>query len=81
MSFNYYLYDVVRLIPYGRVTSYAAIAKYLVDNRASRRVGWSLNSSFQIEPEVTAHRVVNRNGMQSGVIHFPPDRPMAQMFK
>ena len=57
MSFNDDVYDVVRLIPYGRVTAYGAIAKYLVDNRASRRVGWALNSSFHVEPEVPAHRV------------------------
>ena len=81
MSFNDDVYDVVRLIPFGRVTAYGAIAKYLGDNRASRRVGWALNSSFHVEPEVPAHRVVNRNGMLSGAMHFPPDRPMAQMLK
>ena len=81
MSFNDDVYDVVRLIPYGRVTTYGAIAKYLGDNRASRRVGLALNSSFHVEPEVPAHRVVNRNGMLSGAMYFPPDRPMAQMLK
>ena len=81
MSFNKDVYDVVRLIPHGRVTAYGAIAKYLGDARASRRVGWALNSSFtEIPeiPEVPAHRVVNRNGMLSGAMHFPPDRPMAE---
>ena len=81
MSFNDDVYDLVRLIPYGRVTSFGAIAKYLVNNRASRRVGWALNISFHVESEVPAHRVVNRNGMLSGAMHFPPDRPMAQMLK
>ena len=79
MSFNNDVYDIVRIIPYGRVTTYGALAKYLVDNSASRRVGWALNSSFRVEPEVPAHRVVNRNGMLSGAMHFPPDRPMSKM--
>ena len=79
MSFNNDVYDIVRIIPYGRVTTYGALAKYLVDNSASRRVGWALNRSFRVEPEVPAHRVVNRNGMLSGAMHFPPDRPMSKM--
>ena len=57
MSFNKDVYDVVRLIPHGRVTAYGAIAKYLGDARASRRVGWALNSSFTEIPKVPAHRV------------------------
>ena len=81
MSFNEDVYDVVRLIPHGRVTAYGAIARYLGDTRASRRVGWALNSSFGVEPEVPAHRVVNRNGMLSGAMHFPPEKPMAQMLE
>jgi len=81
MSFNEDVFEVVRLIPHGRVTAYGAIARYLGDTRASRRVGWELNSSFTIEPEVPAHRVVNRNGMLSGAMHFPPDKPMAELLK
>tara|TARA_Y100001978_G_C23601211_1_gene388855 strand:- start:250 stop:417 length:168 start_codon:yes stop_codon:yes gene_type:complete len=54
---------------------------YLFENRASRRVGWALNNNFHVEPEVPAHRVVNRNGMLSGAMHFPPDRKMAQILK
>ena len=65
MIFNDYVYEVVRLIPHVRVTAYGAIAKYLGDDRASRRIGWELNSNFAIEPEVPAHRVVNRIGMIS----------------
>ena len=71
MRFNEDIYAVVRLIPYGRVTAYGAIARYLGYTRASRRVGWAINSSFSIETEVPAHRVVNRNGMLSGAMHFP----------
>ena len=73
LSFNDDVYEVVRLIPHGRVTAYGAIAKYLGDARASRRIGWALNSSFAVEPEVPAHRVVNRNGMLSGEMHFSRD--------
>jgi methylated-DNA-protein-cysteine methyltransferase-like protein len=76
-SFEQDVYDVVRAVPEGRVTSYGAIAKVLGSARASRRVGWVLNKSFGAEPPVPAHRVVNRLGMLSGAIHFPADRPMA----
>jgi len=78
MSFNEDVYEVVRNIPSGRVTSYGAIAKYLGDSRASRRVGWALNKSFLVSPPVPAHRVVNRLGMLSGALHFPPQKPMAE---
>jgi len=78
MSFNEDVFEVVRNIPSGRVTSYGAIAKYLGDARASRRVGWALNKSFTISPPVPAHRVVNRLGMLSGALHFPPQRSIAE---
>ena len=55
MRFNEDVYEVFRLITYGRVTSYGAIARYLLDTRASRLVGWALNSSFSIETEVPEH--------------------------
>ena len=77
MNFNEDVFEVVRLIPKGRVTSYGAIAKYLGDARASRRIGWALNKSFTSTPYVPAHRVVNRLGMLSGALHFPPERSMA----
>lgn len=77
-SFEHDVYDVVRAIPSGRVTSYGAIAKVLGATRASRRVGWVLNKSFGKQPAVPAHRVVNRLGMLTGAIHFPADRPMAE---
>jgi methylated-DNA-protein-cysteine methyltransferase-like protein len=75
-SFEQDVYDVVRAIPSGRVTSYGAIAKVLGAARASRRVGWVLKKSFGEHPPVPAHRVVNRLGMLTGAIHFPADRPM-----
>ena len=64
------VYDVVRLVPFGRVTTYGAVADYL-QLGASRMVGWALYNSFTEEP-VPAHRVVNRKGELSGRGHFPP---------
>jgi len=64
------VYDVVRLIPKGRVTSYGAIAKYLGAARSSRMVGWAMNNSHVQEKPVPAHRVVNRNGLLTGRHHF-----------
>ena len=64
------VYEVVRLIPEGRVTSYGAIAKYLGTARSSRVVGWAMNSSHSHHSPVPAHRVVNRNGMLTGKHHF-----------
>ena len=81
MKFNEDVYEVVRLITYGRVTSYGSIARYVGDTRASRRVGWALNSSFSIDTEVPAHRGVNRNGMISGAMHFPLEKPIAEMLE
>ena len=77
MIFNEDVFAVVRLIPKGRVTTYGALAKYLGNARASRRMGWVLNKSFTVTPDVPAHRVVNRLGMLSGALHFPPERSMA----
>lgn len=64
------VYEVTRLIPYGRVTSYGAIAKYIGSPGASRMVGWALNNSHTQEDFIPAHRVVNRNGVLTGKHHF-----------
>ena len=69
------VYEVVKLIPKGRVSSYGAIARYLGANKASRLVGYALAGSFE-GMDVPAHRVVNRNGLLSGAHNFPKDRPM-----
>ena len=66
------IYEVVREVPKGRVTSYGAIAKYLGSAQSSRLVGWAMNNSHAQKPPVPAHRVVNRNGQLSGKHHFPP---------
>lgn len=62
------VYAVTRLIPYGRVTSYGAIARFLGAARSARMVGWALNNSH--DKDVPAHRVVNRNGVLTGKHHF-----------
>ena len=64
------VYDVARLIPKGRVTSYGAIAKYLGTGRSARMVGYAMNNAHAQIPVVPAHRVVNRNGMLTGKHHF-----------
>lgn len=63
------VFDVVRLIPQGRVTSYGAIAKYLGTPKSSRMVGWAMNASHKYA-DIPAHRVVNRNGILTGKFHF-----------
>lgn len=73
------VFDVVRLIPKGRVTSYGAIAKYLGTAGSSRMVGWAMNASHHVKPKVPAHRVVNRNGMLTGKAHFETPTKMQEL--
>ena len=68
-SFFEDVYEVVKLIPAGRVTSYGAIAHYLGTRGSARMVGWAMNASHAM-PEIPAHRVVNRNGLLTGRHHF-----------
>ena len=75
------VYATVRLIPPGRVTSYGAIARYLGTGLSARVVGWALNLSHGKEPFVPAHRVVNRNGLLTGKIHFRPTSAMQEMLE
>lgn len=75
------VYDVVRLIPKGKVTSYGAIAKYLGAARSARMVGWAMNQAHSISPPVPAHRVVNRNGLLSGKAHFSTPDKMEDLLK
>ncbi len=67
------VYDVVRLIPEGKVTSYGAIGNYLGVKGSARMVGWAMNQAGAY-PDVPAHRVVNRSGLLSGKAHFGGDR-------
>lgn len=64
------VYEVVRLIPYGRVTSYGAIARYLGSAQSARMVGWAMNHSHKLKEKIPAHRVVNRNGLLTGQAFF-----------
>ena len=69
---NFYdmVYQVVRLIPKGRVTSYGAIANYLGTKGSSRMVGYAMMACGNANPPVPAHRVVNSQGLLSGKFHF-----------
>lgn len=75
------VYEVVKLIPEGRVTSYGAIAKYLSAPRSSRMVGWAMNNAHHLKEKIPAHRVVNRNGMLTGKMHFSTPYEMEQLLK
>jgi methylated-DNA-protein-cysteine methyltransferase related protein len=68
------VYEVVKLIPFGRVTSYGAVAAYLGAKSSSRMVGWAMNQSHSIKIAIPAHRVVNRNGLLTGKAHFGGER-------
>ena len=74
------VYEVVKLIPQGRVTSFGAIARYLGSGGSARMVGWAMNNASQME-DVPAHRVVNRNGLLTGKHHFPGTFAMQQMLE
>jgi methylated-DNA-protein-cysteine methyltransferase-like protein len=78
-SFFNDVYEVVKLIPPGRVTSYGAIAYYLGTKSSARMVGWALNSSY--EQVIPAHRVVNRNGVLTGKIYFGGSRTMQELLE
>lgn len=72
-------HEVAKLIPFGRVTSYGAIAKYLGAARSARMVGWAMNNSHG--KDVPAHRVVNRKGLLTGKHHFDGTNLMQQLLE
>jgi methylated-DNA-protein-cysteine methyltransferase-like protein len=80
-SFFEDVYDVVRQIPKGRVTSYGAVANFIGTKLSARMVGWAMNASFHAKPKVPAHRVVNRNGMLSGKAHFATPTLMQELLE
>ncbi|WKN29965.1 MGMT family protein [Porifericola rhodea] len=80
ISFFENVYEVVRLIPRGRVSSYGAIANYLGAKGSARMVGWAMNNAHQYG-NVPAHRVVNRNGLLSGRHHFNPPEAMQEQLE
>lgn len=73
------VYDVTRLIPYGRITSYGAIARFLGSGKSARMVGWALNACHTNSDFIPAHRVVNRNGLLTGKHHFGNSTTMEQL--
>jgi len=79
LSFYEKVYEVARLIPYGRVTSYGAIANYLGAKRSARLVGYAMNGSHN--KDVPAHRVVNRKGLLTGKHHFEGTNLMQQLLE
>ena len=75
------IYDVVRCVPRGRVTSYGAVAAAIGAASGARVVGYAMNMCAGIKPKVPAHRVVNRNGMLTGKHHFSPPEKMQQLLE
>ena len=80
-SFFELVYEVARQIPYGRVTTYGAIAACLGTKLSARMVGWAMNGADKVNPDVPAHRVVNRVGLLSGKHHFKPPGKMEKLLK
>ena len=80
-SFFADVYDVVRQIPKGKVTSYGAVAAYLGTKLSARMVGWAMNAAHTAKPKVPAQRVVNRNGMLTGKHHFATPTAMEELLK
>lgn len=78
-SFFEDVYDVVRQIPEGRVTSFGAIANFLGTKLSARMVGWAMNGAHYASPPVPAHRVLNRNGMLTGKAHFATPTLMEEL--
>ena len=75
------VYEVVRQIPKGKVTTYGAVAAYLGTRLSARMVGWAMNGAHHVKPKVPAQRVVNRNGMLTGKYHFATPTLMEELLK
>ena len=80
-NFFQLVFDLVRQVPKGRVTSYGAIAACLGTKLSARMVGWAMNAAGNVKPKVPAHRVVNRLGILSGKHHFKPPSRMEELLK
>lgn len=80
-QFEQEVWEVVRAVPAGRVTTYGAVARALGMPGASRRVGWALNACTRAAVPVPAHRVVNRSGLLTGFAHFGPGLAMAEQLQ
>jgi methylated-DNA-protein-cysteine methyltransferase-like protein len=75
------VYEVTKLIPYGRITTYGAIARFLGSGRSARMVGWALNICHNSNEFIPAHRVVNRIGLLTGKHHFGNSSTMEQLLE
>lgn len=73
------VYEIARMIPYGKVTTYGSIAKCIGSAQSSRLVGWAMNKSFQQKKFVPAHRVVNRKGVLTGKHYFGGENTMKEL--
>ena len=73
-------YDVTKQVPFGRITSYGSIAKFLGTPRSARMVGWALNASH-LDDSIPAHRVVNKQGLLTGKHHFEGSNLMQQLLE
>ena len=80
LGFFEQVYQVAKLIPFGRVCTYGAIARYLGAPQSARMVGWAMNASHS-DPDVPAHRVVNRKGLLTGKHHFKGTNLMQQLLE
>ena len=80
-SFFQKVYNLVRLIPEGRICTYGIIAKHIGSPQAARMVGWALNKSSHEKEFVPAHRVVNRKGLLTGKVHFANNNTMQEMLE
>ena len=80
-SFFELVFEIARQIPKGKVTSYGAIAAASGTKLSARMVGWAMNASFRVRPKVSAHRVVNRNGMLTGKMHFAYPEQMQELLQ
>jgi len=75
------VYEVTKLIPYGRITSYGAIARFIGSGKSARMVGWALKVCHANQEFIPAHRVVNRNGLLTGKYHFGNSKTMEQLLE
>jgi Predicted methylated DNA-protein cysteine methyltransferase len=75
------VFEVTKCIPFGRITSYGAIARYLGSGKSAHMVGWALNVSHSNREFIPAHRVVNRNGLLTGKHHFGNSSTMKQLLE
>ena len=80
-SFYDQVFELVRLIPKGRVTSYGAIAKSLGSGGSARMVGYAMSNAGLAHPPVPAHRVVNSIGLLTGKFHFSPPELMENLLQ